>query len=98
MVTEHRREESLQLLNTTHDFPCPFLFKIIGVSENAFVARVVATVREALKLEEDPPFQTRATPNGEHISVTLEPEIDSAETVLAIYDQLRHVKGVVMVM
>ncbi|MDG2381046.1 MAG: DUF493 domain-containing protein [Pirellulaceae bacterium] len=97
-MTEDRREESLTLLNNTHEFPCPFLLKIIGISENSFEARVVATVREALGMAVDPEFNMRATPNGEHVSVTLEPVIDSAETVLDVYDRLRNVEGVVMVM
>ena len=97
-MTEDRREESLTLLNNTHEFPCPFLLKVIGISKNSFEARVVATVREALGMAEDPEFNMRATPNGEHVSVTLEPVIDSAETVLEIYERLRNAEGVVMVM
>ena len=35
---------SLELLERTHDFPCPYTFKVIGKVDNGFSARVVAAV------------------------------------------------------
>ena len=95
---EERREEMLSLLNATHEFPCPFVFKVIGQSSTAFVAKIVAIVRNVLELEEDPPFETRDTPNGEHTSITMEPEVNNAEVILEVYEQIQEVEGVVMVM
>lgn len=92
------REESLALLNETHDFPTFMMFKIIGKNVDGFSGRVVACVRETLQLESDPHFRSRTTSGERHISITVEPEVPTAEMVLEIYDQLRQVDGVVMLL
>jgi hypothetical protein len=58
----------------------------------------VAALRGAQQLDFDPPFRTRETPHGRHISVTLEPTVSSAEEVLEIYRWIRQVDGVVTLM
>ena len=50
---------SIELLNNTHRFPGPYVFKAIGRAENGFAARVVAAVREELSGDVDPPFRVR---------------------------------------
>lgn len=92
------RQESLELLRQTHDFPTCVMFKAIGENDPGFVARVVATVRDAIHEDEDPPFRTRETPNGRHVSVTIEPYLTAAEQVLLVYARLRTVRGVVMLL
>ncbi len=92
------REESLRLLNDTHDFPTPVMFKVIGRNVDKFAARVVVKIRSELNLEVDPEFRVRETAAGRHISVTVEPEIQCAEQVLAVYECLRDVEGVVLLM
>lgn len=84
------------LLESTHKFPGPYMFKVIGRMQGGFAARVVAAVREELRFETDPPFSTHETPSGRHVSVTLEPELASGEQVLAVYARLRRVEGVVV--
>jgi putative lipoic acid-binding regulatory protein len=74
------------------------MFKIIGRNVDKFAARVVVTIRNELQLDADPEFRVRETAAGRHISVTVEPEIDSAEQVLAVYECLRAVEGVVLLM
>ena len=95
---QERYEQTIRLLEATHEFPCPFLIKVIGRTENDFVNRVVAALRAAQQLDEDPPFRTRETPHGRHICVTLEPTVTSAEEALAIYRWLRQVDGIVTLM
>ncbi len=92
------RQESIDLLNATHDFPTHMMFKVVGVNDVTFVSRVVVAVREELQHREDPTFRTRETPGGRHVAVTLEPWIDYAEQALMVYDRLRTVEGVVMLM
>ena len=89
------REESINLLNATHEFPCAFVIKVIGVDQNDFVSRVVGTL---LHFDPEVTYQTRSTPNGRHVSVTLEPHLQSAEQVLLIYERVRTLEGVVMTM
>jgi uncharacterized protein len=87
---------SVELLEKTHAFPCPYLFKIIGKADDSFVARVVALVREELLLEADPPYRVREAVGGRHISVTLEPIVQSAQQVLTIYRRLSILDGLVV--
>lgn len=90
------RHRSLELLEATHHFPCPYSFKAIGRVDRAFAARVVAAVREELGASIDPPFTTRMTAGGRHVAVTVEPTIFQAEEVLAVYERLATVAGMVM--
>ncbi len=89
---------SVEALETAHDFPCPYTFKVIGTDDGNFTARVIATVRDELRLEEDPPFSFRGTKSGRHVAVTLEPDCESAQQVIAIYSRLMGMDGVVMLL
>jgi putative lipoic acid-binding regulatory protein len=86
----------LELIESTHDFPGAYMFKVIGKADGAFPARVVATVREELAVEVDPPYHLREAIGGRHVSVTLEPVVSGAEQVLAIYRRLSTLEGLVM--
>lgn len=90
--------ESIELLETTHEFPVRFVFKVIGRMELGFVARVVAAVRDELEQEVDPPYQTRYTAGGRHVAVTLEPMVQSPYQVLAVYRRLQELSGIVMLL
>ncbi len=87
---------TIDLLENTHAFPCPYLFKIIGKADDGFLAQVVAVVREELLIEVDPPHSVREAVGGRHLSVTLEPIVQSAQQVVAIYRRLRVLDGLVM--
>ncbi len=86
------------LLQMTHAFPCAYLFKVIGRADHAFVARVVSAVREELLFTADPPYRVREAVGGRHLSVTLEPVVQSAEQVVAVYRRLGGIAGVVMLL
>jgi putative lipoic acid-binding regulatory protein len=88
---------TLALLESTHQFPGPYIFKVFGRPENGFVARAVAAVRDALAEPIDPPFKVRQTPAGRYVSVTVTPTVQGAEQVLAVYRRVRGVAGLVMV-
>lgn len=87
---------TIELLESTHDFPGTYIFKVIGWDRNGFSARVVAAVREELEHEEDPPHKMRYTSSGRHVSVTVEPEVDNPDQVISIYSRLRDMDGLVM--
>ncbi len=89
-------QTNCDLLEKTHAFPCPYLFKIIGKADEGFLARVVTVVREELHLEVDPAYRVREAVGGRHLAVTLEPVVQSAEQVLAIYHRLGVLDGLVM--
>jgi putative lipoic acid-binding regulatory protein len=87
---------TIELLQATHQFPGPFIFKAIGRVENGFSARVVAAVREELGAEVDPPFSVREATGGRHVSVTLVPTLQTVDQVLSVYRRIRTVAGLVM--
>ncbi len=90
------RLPAIELLERTHQFPCPYTFKVIGRSERGFAARVVAAVRQVLQQDVDPPHRLRHTAGGRHVAVTLEPEMQSARQVLRVYRRLQDTEGVVL--
>ena len=89
-------QPAIELLESTHTFPGPYMFKVIGRADNGFVARVVAAVREELAEDADPPYHVRGTAGGRHVSVTLEPTVQTVHQVLAIYRRVRRTAGLVM--
>jgi len=91
------REAALELLNATHEFPCAFTIKVIGLAKDDLEQRVVKVLQDALHCD-DIPYTTRETPKKKHIAVTLEPMLKSAEQVLLLYERIRSVEGVVMTM
>jgi len=84
---------SAELIASTHDFPGPYVFKVIGRPEQGFVARAVAAVRDELEGEVDPPYRVRETAAGRHIAVTVEPHVQNAWEVLAVYQRLGQLAG-----
>ena len=87
---------AIQLLESTHQFPGPYMFKAIGRSENGFVARAVAAVRDELAEPIDPPFSVRETVGGRHVSVTVTADVKTAYQVLAVYKRMRTLVGLVI--
>ena len=87
-----------ELLEKTHAFPGPYVFKIVAKARQGFVAQVVAIVREELLVETDPPYHFREAVGGRHVAVTLEPVVQSAHQVLAIYRRLGVLDGLVMLL
>lgn len=89
---------AIELLESTHDFPCAYTFKVIGRAEEHFVGRVLTTVRGELPPDAEPPFSSRSTSSGRHVSVTLEPTCENAQQVLDIYRALQQVEGIVLLL
>jgi putative lipoic acid-binding regulatory protein len=89
---------SVEILKASHRFPGLYTFKVIGVAADNFTGRVVAGVRDEMRLETDPPFTLRNTKNGLHVAITLEPECKSPQQVLAIYSRLMGMDGIVMLL
>ncbi len=87
---------AIELLQATHEFPGSYMFKVIGKSEHAFVARVVAAVRDELDEPADPPFRVRETAGGRHVAVTLAPTVQTPHQVLAVYRRMQKMAGLVM--
>ena len=87
-----------ELLDSIHSFPCPFRFKVIGNASDHFVGRVLAAFRLELPDGSEPSFSTRTTSGGRHVCVTVEPVMQSATDVIAVYARLRDLEGLVMLL
>jgi putative lipoic acid-binding regulatory protein len=87
---------AIELLEANHKFPGPYLFKAIGKHEQGFVARVIAAVRDEMAEPVDPPFKVRESAGGRHVSVSVEPVMQTAEQVLAVYRRIQGVAGLVV--
>ena len=92
------RVPPIELLERTHRFPCPYMFKAIGKVENGFAARLVAAVREELAADVDPPFRLREAVGGRHVAVSIEPVVQTAQQVLAVYQRISKIAGLVFLL
>ena len=88
---------SLELLESTHSFPGDYMFKVIGEDDHTLTARVMAAVRSEVAEDHEPAMSVRRTASGRHICVTIEPRVDDARQVLAIYARINSLDGLVMV-
>jgi putative lipoic acid-binding regulatory protein len=91
-------QRSVDLLNATHSFPCPVMVKVIGNNQESFVDAVVSVIRDELELAFDPSVRRRETRSGKHVSLTIEPTFDDAEQVLSLYEKIRKIDGVIMLL
>lgn len=89
---------SRELLESVHQFPGKFVFKAVGRADSEFAAAVVGAVRDALEQDFDPPFETRETPAGRHVAVTVTPWVESSDAVLLVFDRIRAIPGLVMLL
>ena len=91
---DHRPSEDL--LEANHPFPGQYQIKAIGLVDDNFVGRVVEAATSELATRGELDHSCRITPNGRHVSLTLEMNVQSADQVRAIYAKLREVKGVTL--
>jgi len=86
------------LLESTHSFPCQYTFKVIGIADEQFIGRVLAVVKSRLDESAEPAFSSRGTTSGRHLSVTISPDVESADHILEIYQELQQLEGLVLLM
>lgn len=79
----------IERLEEAHEFPGPYTFKVIGGQTDGFVELVLATVQGELKLVESPQHSLKRTPNGRHVSITIDLRVESASQVATLYDRLQ---------
>jgi uncharacterized protein len=91
---DHRPSE--ELLESSHVFPGVYHIKVIGNASNAFESRVVDAVTAELAAPSDLDYSVRTTPNGRHVSLTLEISVQTAEQVRTIYARLNELEGITL--
>lgn len=97
MTNTEEKSELLERLQDVHDFPGPFMFKVIGGNSDDFVAQVVQAVINVLG-DVEPQIKTRESSGGKHVSVTVDVTVQSAEAVVDVYAAFQGVKGVKFVL
>ena len=85
-----------ELLEKQHTFPGPYTFKFIGKAADDFAGRVIAVVRAALGAAEDPPHVVRPSAQGGHVSITLTPVVSTPDEILAVYERVGKVDGLLV--
>lgn len=88
--------ESLDILESTHQFPCAYTFKAIGVADDDFENRVVQAVSACLNAPADLTHSVRTTQGKRHAAVTLSVTVINAEQILAVYKAIQGVPGLVL--
>ena len=92
------REPSIETLEETHSFPCPYQFKVIGDNSEEFVAQVVQVGVNLGGEESEPEVSTRESSSNNYVSVTMVVEVEDAEMILDIYDGVKSLDGVQFVL
>jgi putative lipoic acid-binding regulatory protein len=93
---DHR--PSVDLLETTHAFPGVYRIKAIGSNEGGFVDRTLAAAAAELASPAEIDHSVKETRGGRHTSVTLDLAVQSAEQVRRIYERLRQVEGLTLLL
>ncbi len=88
-----QRQTSLDLLRQAHEFPGPYMFKVIGDNHAEFLASVVQVAVWVLGPHNAPAVTVRQSSGGKHQSISLTVQVDSAEAVLDIYTGLGGLSG-----
>jgi putative lipoic acid-binding regulatory protein len=84
---------SLELLESMHTFPGPFIFKIIGNQRNDFLADALLLATGAIGEQRPSNHSIRISSGGQHIAVTLSIHLKTASEVHLIYANLLKLPG-----
>ena len=88
--------ETIATLEEHHEFPGAYMFKVIAFHTEDLERRVS---RAAAKGMDDATaalnLRSRGSRNRRYTSVTLEPVVQDASQVLAIYEELRKIEGLI---
>ena len=91
---DHR--PSVDLLESTHQFPGVYRIKAIGMASDDFENRVVAAAVAELAGPSELDYSVRTTPTGRHVALTLDITVQTAEQVRDIYARIRELEGLTL--
>ena len=91
---DHR--PSVDLLESTHQFPGVYRIKAIGNASDDFESRVVEAAVAELAGPSELDYSVRTTPNGRHVALTLDISVQTAEQVRDIYARIRELEGLTL--
>jgi putative lipoic acid-binding regulatory protein len=88
-----KQQSSLDLLREHHTFPGPYTIKVVGENTPALLGRIQSVVGR-ITGDKNPKVKVRLSANGKHQAVSVTAQVPAAEDVMALYEALRRVAGV----
>jgi putative lipoic acid-binding regulatory protein len=88
---------SRDLLESTHDFPCEYLWKIFALHRDSLEAEAFAAAFRVLRHDTIRTRTSRAS-SGRNLCVTIEAHVEDAQQVIDVYAELRRIDGLRMMM
>ena len=85
---------SLELLESTHQFPGQFTFKVIGDSRADFTEDALKSTVLALGETREISHSSRTSSAGNHIAVTISVHVKSSHEVHAVYRNLLGINAI----
>ena len=92
---ESNLENMKLLLEEQHDFPGPYTFKIVGPNTEEWQQRVISSASDVLGNIKDM-VGTKTSGGAHYVSLTIDAVVQDAEQVLAVYDVLKKIEDVKM--
>ena len=86
MLKDQQMKKFLELLKDQHDWPTDYLFKFIVPYDK---------VEEVEKLFPDHDMEKKGSKLGNYVSLTISIQMDSADVVIAVYQQASRIKGLI---
>lgn len=94
-AAEH--QEALRMLDEHHDFPCIYMFKVIGYNSGDFAQEVRRAAEAVLgPITGEGELRSRLSAGGKYLAVTIDTEVASSAQVLEVYEALKALEGLVM--
>jgi putative lipoic acid-binding regulatory protein len=90
-------EMSIELLESTHEFPGPYTIKVFGPHNQEFLDRVRDTTKAVL-MGGAFDLTFRASSRGTHGCATVEAQVEDAQQVILLYGELANIDGVRMIL
>lgn len=85
---------SLELIESNHQFPGQFTFKVIGDSRSDFASEALNSTLLALGETREINHSCRTSSAGKHTAITISVYLKSANEVHAVYRNLLEIKDV----
>lgn len=91
------RARAAALLEATHQFPCAYYLTVIALHDAGITERLVEAVKR-IDEESHRPYSSQPSSGGKYVSHRFSVRVSGAHEVLALYEVVRTVEGVVTVM
>ncbi|MCB2191424.1 MAG: DUF493 domain-containing protein [Deltaproteobacteria bacterium] len=94
--TAVERQQALKRLEEHHDFPCVYMFKVIGYNSGELaqeVRRAAETVLGPIMGKNE--IRSRPSSGDKYLAVTIETKVESSAQVLDVYDALKALEGLI---